>query len=802
MNFPSTLIRYACRLASVAFLSVCCLTSNAQTGDINENWTFWSDRNPAKATVTLPHDAMMTEQRSADAPEGRHNGFFPGGTYHYERTIDVPQAWLTKHVTLHFDGVYRNATVLLNGTKMATHCYGYTPFDVVLDGKFQAGHNTIRVDADNSQVPNSRWYSGAGIYRPVRLTVQAPTHIIDTRITTRSISPAIVTIATKHSGGRVVCDLLWKNQVVAHGEGDNMTIEVPDAHLWSADEPNLYQVRVRVMEDGVCTDSLMRDYGLRQITWSPKGLFVNGKQVLLRGGCLHHDNGILGAREYDDAAMRKVAIMKQYGYNAIRSSHNPTSEAMLQACDRLGMYVMDELWDMWYSTKTPNDYARDWDAHHDEDMQQLVARDYNHPSVIIYSVGNEVTEPYEEKGVETAQQLVDRMHQLDATRPVTCGINLTLLYLRKRGMNLTQSTAGPKRRRKVSSEDYNNMIAQQGRKLLEAVRLQAVDSISTPVLDKFDIAGYNYGSLRYEQESTAHPGRIIAGTESYCQDIFDNWQLVEQLPYLIGDFMWTAWDYLGEVGVGQWVYTAGDQGIKQQYPSKLAHAGAIDLIGNPTGEAFWAKAVWQHDGKPYIAVRPVSRIPLVKAIWRGTNSIPSWSWKGMDGVMATVEVFTSAKTVKLYLNDNFIGEKTVQKHVTTFEIPYAPGTLRAVAIDGQGKEQTATLTSASGKLGILAKTEKDTYHVGDLIYLDVDIADQRGIVEANAEEQLTVSVKGADLLAFGSAQPITADRFTTGTYTTFYGRSQAVLRATRPGKIVVTIKGNKLSTARYNITVK
>lgn len=790
------------RLTAMTLMLTASLTTMAQTDGFSDQWTFWSDRNPQKAVVSLPHDAMQTEQRSADVPEGRHNGFYPGGSYHYEKTLDVPASWLTKHVSVHFDGVYRNATISINGKAAGRHAYGYTPFTVSLDGLLHEGRNTLRVDVDNSQAPNSRWYSGAGIYRPVCLTVQEQTHIDDVRITTRSILPAIVNIATRHQKGVATCDILWKGWVVAHGEGNNISLTVPNAHLWSAEEPNLYQVRLRLMENGVCTDSLTRDFGIRQITWSHDGFFVNGRQVLLRGGCLHHDNGILGAREYDEAALRKVAIMKQYGYNAIRSSHNPMSETMLRACDSLGMYVMDELWDMWYSSKTPHDYAFDWTAHHDEDIEAMVGRDYNHPSVVMYSIGNEVTEPYEVKGVDTAKALVDRLHQLDASRPVTCGINLTLLYLRNLGMNLTQSSTQKKEEKKVSSEEYNNMIMTQGRKMLKAVLKPEVDSISSPVLDCLDIAGYNYGSMRYEQDATAHPSRIIVGTETYCQDLYDNWQLVERLPYLIGDFMWTAMDYLGEVGIGTWLNTTESQSIKQQYPAKLAGAGAIDFIGNPTGEAFLAKAIWQKDGKPYIAVRPVSRKPILKAIWRGTNSIPSWSWQGMEGTPATVEVFTSAKSVRLYLNDKLIGEQPVEKAVATFEVPYQPGTLRAVAIDNNGREQSATLTSAKGKLSIQAKAEKDSYRMGDLIYLDVTIADKQGTVEANADRRLTVTAKGADLLAFGSAQPITTDRFTAGSYTTYQGRALAVLRATKPGKVVVTISGKGLPTLHKTIMIK
>lgn len=771
-------------------------STDGQVNGFDRNWTFWSDRNPRRQTVSIPHDAMQTEERSDTLSDGRHNGFFPGGMYHYEKQIDVPAEWLTKHVTIQFDGVYQKSTVSINGKKAGGMVYGYLPFTVCADGLLKEGQNVIRVDVDNSQVANSRWYSGAGIYRPVTLRVQEADYIEEVKITTRSISPAIVNVSTRHHGGsQVKVSLLWKDETVATGLGTNVNLNVKNAHLWSAEEPNLYQVKVELLKGGEVRDTEVKNFGIRQLTWSTEGLLVNGKQTLLRGGCLHHDNGILGAREYDDAVVRKLSILKQYGFNAIRSSHNPCSEAVLKACDSLGIYIMDELWDMWYMKKTPYDYANDWNQHHEADMEAMVRKDYSHPSVIMYSIGNEVKEPAEPCGNEVARQLVDRLHQLDPSRPVTAGINLTIVYMQSMGISLGGQLQNAQQQ--VSSEAYNQMAEMMGSRMMLATLKPEVDSITTPALDALDIAGYNYASPRYELEEKLHPSRIVVGSETYHYQLAENWALVEKLPYLVGDFMWTAWDYIGEVSLGAFYNTEESPTFRQQYPSLLAGCGAIDLIGHPTGEVYRAKAVWQKDGKPYMAVRPVSRKTLIKAMWRKTNSIPSWSWQDEEGTMATVEVFTSAPSVKLYLNDKLIAEKPVEDYLVTFELPYEPGELKAVTDKGE-----CILTSAKGKTGIKAEAERTDYQAGDLIYLNIDLCGANGVIASNADRQLTVQVKGAELLGFGSANPRTEERFHTGRYSTYYGQSQAILRADQPGKVVVTISGNGLKMVKKEVVVK
>lgn len=258
---------------------------------------------------------------------------------------------------------------------------------------------------------------------------------------------------------------------------------------------------------------------------------------MLKGGCLHHDEGLLGACEYEDAALRKVERMKEYGFNAIRSAHNPISEAMLRVCDSLGMYVMDELWDMWYSYKNPEDYAKDFKANWEQDITTLVSRDYNHPSVILYSIGNEVVEPSTTEGQAMEQQLEDKLHALDKNRPVTCGMNLMIQLMNAAmGMNITQNNGESyDKMKQVSSEEFNALVATQGQRMMEAVLKPEVDVICSPGLDMLDIAGYNYASLRAEIDAELHPERVQVGTETFPHDIATNWALVERLPQLVGD---------------------------------------------------------------------------------------------------------------------------------------------------------------------------------------------------------------------------------------------------------------------------
>ncbi len=771
----------------------------------NDNWLFGQAGQEARQAVTLPHDAMIHEERDPAAAGGSGHAYFPGGTYVYEKSFYAPADWQDKAVLLHFGGVYRNAVVSLNGQEVCRHAYGYTDFTADLTSGLLCGReNTVTVAVDNSQLPNSRWYCGSGIYRPVELAVGSACHIAwqGLRVTTLGISPARVRVETALVPGEDQEDLLVAVQImdgtveIASAQGTDVEMDLPETELWSDENPKLYTCRAALIRDGQELDSAQVTFGLRQVSWGPQGLFINGRETLLRGGCIHHDNGILGAAAPPAVEERKVRLLKKAGFNAIRSAHNPASQALLDACDKYGLYVMDETWDMWYGKKSRYDYADQFMDNYQGDLAAMVRKDYNHPSVIMYSIGNEVSEPAQPRGVELAEELVARLHGLDGTRPVTAGINLSILTSTASGKPLYGEEGGRaddsvNQTSGMSSTMYNLIASKAGSKMNQAANSLKADRATSPVLDVLDIAGYNYASGRYQMEGEKHPERVLVGSETFPQDIWKNWQLVKRLPYLIGDFMWVAWDYLGECGIGAWAYTADAKTFDKPWPWLLADCGALDLLGDPNGEMFLAQAAWDLRKDPAIAVRPVNHSgdKLIKSVWRGTNSLPSWSWQGCEGKPAWVEVFGCGDTVKLLLNGKSMGRKRLKEGKAEFKLRYTPGELTAVVYDSQGRETgQSQLFSSVGRVRLCLEPEKARLATGEVVCVPVTLAGTNGVRECAADRCLTATVEGGELLAFGSANPRTEERFDAGECSTYYGRAMAVVRAGKPGRLVLTVR--------------
>ncbi|MBD5393200.1 MAG: glycoside hydrolase family 2 protein [Lachnospiraceae bacterium] len=761
----------------------------------NNDWRFRKQESTDSVPVTLPHDAQILEQRSADASNGGH-GYFPGGVYVYEKTFCAPAEWEGKTVLVEFEGIYRNSEISLNGVKIGGRPYGYTTFALELTGLRSGEENTLTVVADNSQIPNSRWYTGAGIYRPVWLYVGEKEHINyqGVKISTLSHAPAKIRVETSVTGGDIGVEILDGNSVVASGEGSPLELEIPGAKLWSDETPNLYTCRVILTKGGEIVDSTEETFGVRTVHCDPKGFYVNDKRTLLRGGCFHHDNGILGAATYDESEWRRVRIMKEMGFNALRSSHNPTSRALLEACDYYGMYLMDETFDMWYLRKSKYDYGMDFEQWWQEDTSAMVNRDFNHPSVILYSIGNEVSEPGKKKGVEMAGQMVNFIHELDSNRLVTGGMNLMLMSNYSKGKGQYDNVDKEEKKKdndkepKNASLMFNVAASVVGTGMNKAANSDKVDAVVSPVLDILDIAGYNYASGRYPKEGAKHPDRVIFGSETFPQDIYKNWEMVKKYSYLIGDFMWTAWDYLGEAGIGAWSYTGG-MPFNRPYPWVLAGAGVIDILGNPDASCKYASTVWGLEKKPVIGVRPVNHpgVRVSKSVWRGTNAMESWAFNGCDGNKAQIEVYAQAASVELLLNGKSLGKKKLRECKAMFKTKYVSGTLTAVAYDEGGREISRNeLRSASGKISVVIKPEVKSAKPGGIIYVPVALEGENGVVESGADRKLTVSVKGGELLAFGSANPCTKEQYHTGSFTTYYGRALAVVRVRESVTITVT----------------
>lgn len=791
-----------------------------------DDWTFHRVGDNAGVPIRLPHDAMIGEPRSADAGTGNHGGYFPGGAYRYSKQWRVPPDAHEIHYRLFFEGVYGDTIVTVDGVEIARCNSGYRAFVAPFDGLVPGAIVTIEVSVDNTRTPNCRWYTGSGIYRPVWLEAVRTTHIArdGIRLVTRSLSPAAVV------GIDVRVDGVSKGHTVhveiaddsgAVGNVDLAVIDgtatgemqIPSPRAWSAEDPHLYRASVCLINDHTTViDKQDLRIGLRTINIDAQhGLRINNQQVLLRGACVHSDNGILGAVSLPAAEYRRARILKENGFNAVRASHNPISRPLLDACDEIGLYVMDELTDVWFQHKTKYDNADDFETNWRDDARAMVAQDRNRPSVILYSIGNEIGETVTERGVASAAEISEFLRELDATRPTTIAINLLLNMMAKRGSSpfeREQYTGDPSRKGKkkaATSTAANALTAKMGRIMELISRLPAADKVSRDAFAQVDVAGYNYAFGRYPGDRKRYPDRIIVGSESMPGDLPAIWRRVKSVPGVIGDFMWTGWDYLGEAGIGTWSYADQPGGINKPYPALLAGTGAIDINGLPGAPTQLARAVWGLLEAPAIAVRPLTQTGkrANKTPWRSTDAIASWAWKGAAG-KARVEVYSADDEVELLLNGRSLGRKRAgakRGFVTRFSVPYVPGELVAIGFRG-GLESGRSSIRSAGAATVQLRPESDQLVCpDDLAYVWVEIADQNGVVESMADDIVTISIEGpAMLMGFGSAAPITEEGFATDTASTHFGRALAILRATAStGTVTVTASSERHGVGFVNI---
>ena len=562
------------------------------------------DTAPGKA-VTLPHDAMLAEPRTAISAGGTNTGWYEGYDYEYQRTLTVPENELADTHILEFEGVYHNAEVWLNGQKAAFRPYGYTNFYVDCAPYLHAGENELRVIARNADQPNSRWYSGAGIYRPVQLWKARGAHITlnGVKIRTLSLQPAIVEVRVKTTAPgtvRLTVDDLPAMQQESDGEAV-FTLTLDNARLWTPETPNLYTCRVSFADDEVT-----ETFGVRKVEWGTDGFLLNGKRYIIQGACIHHDNGLLGAVCDPDAVARKVRLLKENGYNAIRSAHNPCSKALLTECDRQGMLVMDEYIDHWYIHKTEHDYVDYFAEWWQQDLTDMVEKDYNHPCVVLYSTGNEVSETAQKRGIALTKEMTDFLHGLDDSRPVTCGVNIFFNFLSSIGFGVYSDEKAKKeaeraekakqrgekaaKKKAVGSQFFNNLAGLLGDEFMKrGATLHGCDVKTRDAFANMDIAGYNYGIYRYKHDLKKYPQRLILGSETFCNDAYKFRELAKQEPRLVGDFVWAGMDYLGEVMVGSWEYADYAETFDGGLGWVSAGSGRIDLTGKPLGEALYTR---------------------------------------------------------------------------------------------------------------------------------------------------------------------------------------------------------------------
>lgn len=794
----------------------------------NDDWRFARTGSGDWAPVTLPHDAMIHETRTPTTPNGSHTGWFPGGHYTYTRTWTPPADLVGQAATLVFEGVYHRSTVTIDGVAAGGCLTGYTEFEVPVSAQLEARAYVIEVAVDNADGPNSRWYSGSGIYRPVWLRAHGsvgfprdgvrvvlkdgpggpggPSVRIDVDLVNADAEDVLLDVTL----GAV------RGSVRTTGTSASVTLDVPGLQRWSAEAPHLYDFAVTATTAGAVADSWTQRVGLRTVSTVPGvGLLVNGAPVLLRGACIHHDNGVLGATTLAAADHRRVSILKDNGFNAIRMSHHPASRALLEACDELGVYMMDELTDTWFQRKTGHDLTDRFDETWPVDVDAMVAKDRNHACVIMYSTGNEIGESGTAKGVRYAHAIADRIRGLDDTRLVTSGVNAMLNSMATKGKGVFDEQSNAKREKPaaggsnaITSTGYNLLVSKLGWFMAAATKRKGVGHAVAGIADSLDVLGYNYAAPRYTIDALEHPGRIVVGSETMTYDIAKNWALVEKLPNLVGDFMWVGWDYLGETSLGAWNYE-GQTGFSKPYPFVLAGSGALDITGHPTAPMLLARAVWGTSDGPEIAVRPVSPTGrLVKAPWRGSNGIPGWSWSGCEGRKATVEVFSAAATVELLLNGTSVGtRKAGPKHgyTATFTVGWQPGELVAVARDASGREVGRAIErSAPGPLALRLTPDRTglTADGQDAATIVVELADASGTVELARDTDVRVAVTGpGELAGLGSANfatPLPYDGQRTRTY---YGRALAVVRTTgEGGDITVTVTAEGYAAASVTLS--
>jgi len=734
-----------------------------------------------------PFDSALSEG-------GASTGYFVGGTGWYRKHFTLVPADADKHITICFDGVYMNADIWLNGRHLGNHPYGYTSFVYNLTPYLKpAGQENVLVVQVKNTGRNSRWYSGSGIYRHVWLAVADPVHIPfwGVYVTTPDVSKtnAKVQMATTIENGRSAdatiqlrTHLLDPNGqavaaqdtevcVTAHGKREFIqAFSVNNPVLWSLDNPALYQSEVELIEDQSVLDQYETTFGIRTLRFSvEKGFELNDEVVKLKGGCMHHDNGPLGAAAIDRAEERRVQLMKTYGYNAIRTSHNPPSPAFLDACDRYGILVMDEAFDCWEEGKNSDDYGRYFNDWWQRDLESMILRDRNHPCIIMWSIGNEIPQRGDERGFVIAKQLRDEVHRLDPTRPVT-----------------------------------------------EAVCALWDDRPWSDVQKMFtflDVGGYNYQWRQYVQDHKEFPGRIIVGTESFPAEAFENWQVVLDHPWVIGDFVWTSMDYLGETGIGNArLNDDPDQGFLRSWPWFNAFCGDIDLCGFKKPQMLYKDVLWRNS-KLEMAVHtpiPKGKEEIVSA-WGWPDELQSWNWNGYEGHMMDVRVFSYYPIVRLELNGKVIAEQTINedsKLTAHFKVPYEPGLLRAIALENGAVAAVRELktTGVPVKIKLTADRTRIKADRNDLSYVKIEIIDNQGELIPDAAVPVTLTVSGAgEIAGSGNACPHDMESFNAPVCKTFHGKALVILRPLRDkknGTIILRAEANGLTSAEVQITMQ
>ena len=787
------------------------------------------DEPPVYKPVTLPHDAMILKPRSENSVNENTTGFYDGVSYIYKKTLnrkDYPDA---DRFILRFDGVYMHARVYVNEEIAGACAYGYSRFYVdITQYLLPDADNEIKVTAQNDMQLTSRWYTGCGIYRNVYLYTGREAYFLPGEIKVDSkplkkgahirAEAKIFTSAAERSSCSVRFSVIDADGVTVKEAFYPLSLQGPEeyeivqniyldsARLWSLDDPYLYTLRCELIKDAEILDKTESTFGIREITADPSnGLMINGKPVKLRGGCIHHDNGPLGAATFKEAEYRRIKKMKEAGFNAVRSAHDPASEELLCACDELGLLVLDEAYDMWTVHKSDHDFADDFEANWKYDLKAMVDKDYDHPCVFVYSVGNEITEIASFKGKEINRKLCSYIKELDKNRFVSGSVN---------GMFAVMSNIAEVFKDLFGSEEelpreINTLMTKLDANMGAVAAHPVVGKATEEIFAAYDICGYNYMDSRYAQDRKDYPERIIMGTESFPPAVSEIWQRVDENSHVIGDFVWTAWDYIGESGIGKVDYSKEKaKGIYGPWPWYLAYCGDFDITGQRRPQSYYRQIVWGLRKEPYIAVQNPDNYGKTAAVtnWSWPDVSESWTWPGCEGKTTLVQVYTDAPEAELFLNGRSLGIKPAGngrfKHLTEFEIPYEPGILKAVAVRGGISQESFTLKSASEKSFLKICAPEKSPVKGEVAFIDITFEDEDGTVDTSAKAEVTLSVEGGQLLGFASADPVSTENFFDKTRTPYQGRLLACVRAENSEEIKITARAKGFETARLILPVQ
>lgn len=795
---------------------------------IMNDWQFYRgipDRfiTPEKVTLDLPHDMMVGLPQTKDA--NATSGFFPSCAGTYEKYLEIPKEWEGEKVYVQFDGVYMHATVSLNGSRLYFHPYGYTPFLVDITRRVRFGEkNRLEVVADNTEIPNCRWYSGAGIYRNVKLLhgplvriqhrgIYLKTEDITAESAVISAEVKVVNDTAAPFHGHVALTLTASNGAETNSltsvwlepqeEGvARFRFVVPNARIWEINSPELYNVKATVSEkkSKEVLDSSETRFGIRTVSVdSVYGLRINGKTVKLKGGCLHHVTSPLGAADYDDQTRRVLKAHKEAGYNALRLSHNPPSERFLDMCDEYGLFVIDEAFDGWHIEKTPHGYHKFFDEWWERDVEAYMLRDRNHPSVIMWSIGNEV---YERAGTGdgylVAQKLAEKVRSMDSTRPV-------LLALCSLWNGLDDQDAEEFRKR------LSGVTAGQNADFAFTNEIWAdrTESMASSV----DVVGYNYMDDRYVSDHELFPDRVICGTESFPMAIDQIWELVEKCNHVIGDFTWTSMDYIGEAGIGAAVYVDPETPENEladhnsrPYPWKLAYDADWDILNVPRPQLAYRRIVWGSK-ETYIAVRDPKNYGKKELLsrWAWSEVWNSWTYPGFEGKPVQIDVYSPCDSVELFVNGKSFGVQKVERFIAKFETVYTPGSIEAVSYQ-DGKEVSRDHLETAGvpvRITIRPESVQAAADGQSLLFALVEFTDNKGRHVPGVKRELCARVQGkARLLSFASANPMTDENYESGTITSFNGSAMAILRTgheTGTAVLTVTCEGFESVTQEFEI---